>query len=49
MTWAGGASIFMVDDNFIGNKRNVKLMLKALAPLDESDRAIPLPFLLRPR
>ncbi|KPQ36168.1 MAG: Fe-S oxidoreductase [Phormidesmis priestleyi Ana] len=25
-------SIFMVDDNFIGNKRNVKLMLKALAP-----------------
>jgi radical SAM superfamily enzyme YgiQ (UPF0313 family) len=23
-------SIFMVDDNFIGNKRNVKLMLKAL-------------------
>ncbi|MDY6937495.1 MAG: B12-binding domain-containing radical SAM protein [Cyanobacteriota bacterium] len=25
-------SIFMVDDNFIGNKRNVKLMLKALVP-----------------
>ncbi|MEL7227155.1 MAG: radical SAM protein, partial [Cyanobacteria bacterium J06576_12] len=25
-------SIFMVDDNFIGNKRNVKLMLKELAP-----------------
>ncbi|HHP7243973.1 MAG TPA: B12-binding domain-containing radical SAM protein, partial [Elainellaceae cyanobacterium] len=25
-------SIFMVDDNFIGNKRNVKLMLKELIP-----------------
>jgi radical SAM superfamily enzyme YgiQ (UPF0313 family) len=25
-------SIFMVDDNFIGNKRNVKLFLKALKP-----------------
>ncbi len=25
-------SIFMVDDNFIGNKRNVKLMLKTLSP-----------------
>ncbi|AKG23939.1 B12-binding domain-containing radical SAM protein [Calothrix sp. 336/3] len=25
-------SIFMVDDNFIGNKRNVKLFLKALQP-----------------
>ena len=25
-------SIFMVDDNFIGNKRNVKLLLKALLP-----------------
>jgi radical SAM superfamily enzyme YgiQ (UPF0313 family) len=25
-------SIFMVDDNFIGNKRNVKLLLKALKP-----------------
>ncbi len=25
-------SIFMVDDNFIGNKRNVKLFLKALLP-----------------
>lgn len=25
-------SIFMVDDNFIGNKRNVKLLLKELAP-----------------
>jgi radical SAM superfamily enzyme YgiQ (UPF0313 family) len=25
-------SIFMVDDNFIGNKRNVKLLLKALQP-----------------
>ncbi|MGB3790852.1 MAG: B12-binding domain-containing radical SAM protein [Phormidesmis sp.] len=25
-------SIFMVDDNFIGNKRNVKLMLQALVP-----------------
>ncbi|NEO29650.1 MAG: DUF4070 domain-containing protein [Symploca sp. SIO3C6] len=25
-------SIFMVDDNFIGNKRNVKLLLRELAP-----------------
>jgi radical SAM superfamily enzyme YgiQ (UPF0313 family) len=25
-------SLFMVDDNFIGNKRNVKLLLKALKP-----------------
>ncbi|MCM1983345.1 B12-binding domain-containing radical SAM protein [Lyngbya confervoides] len=25
-------SIFLVDDNFIGNKRNVKLMLRALKP-----------------
>lgn len=25
-------SIFMVDDNFIGNKRNVKLLLKAMKP-----------------
>jgi radical SAM superfamily enzyme YgiQ (UPF0313 family) len=25
-------SIFMVDDNFIGNKRNVKLLLRQLAP-----------------
>jgi radical SAM superfamily enzyme YgiQ (UPF0313 family) len=25
-------SIFMVDDNFIGNKRNVKLLLKAMQP-----------------
>ena len=25
-------TIFMVDDNFIGNKRNVKLLLKELAP-----------------
>ncbi|WP_088241886.1 B12-binding domain-containing radical SAM protein, partial [Calothrix rhizosoleniae] len=28
--WRGG--IFMVDDNFIGNKRNVKLLLRELAP-----------------
>jgi radical SAM superfamily enzyme YgiQ (UPF0313 family) len=28
--WKG--TIFMVDDNFIGNKRNVKLLLKALIP-----------------
>jgi radical SAM superfamily enzyme YgiQ (UPF0313 family) len=25
-------SVFMVDDNFIGNKRNVKLLLKAMKP-----------------
>ncbi len=29
-------SIFMVDDNFIGNKRNVKLLLKELKPWMES-------------
>jgi radical SAM superfamily enzyme YgiQ (UPF0313 family) len=28
--WRG--TLFIVDDNFIGNKRNVKLMLKALIP-----------------
>jgi len=25
-------SVFMVDDNFIGNKRNVQLLLRELAP-----------------
>ena len=31
-------SIFMVDDNFIGNKRNVKLLLKAMQPwMEEHD------------
>jgi len=25
-------SVFMVDDNFIGNKRNVKLLLRELGP-----------------
>jgi len=29
-------SIFMVDDNFIGNKRNVKLLLKAMKPWMET-------------
>lgn len=29
-------SIFMVDDNFIGNKRNVKLLLKAMKPWMEA-------------
>ncbi|MGF1566881.1 MAG: B12-binding domain-containing radical SAM protein [Nodosilinea sp.] len=29
-------SIFMVDDNFIGNKRNVKLLLKAMQPWMEA-------------
>jgi len=29
-------SIFMVDDNFIGNKRNVRLLLKALKPWMEA-------------
>ncbi len=28
--WRGG--VFVVDDNFIGNKRNVKLLLRELAP-----------------
>ncbi len=31
-------SIFVVDDNFIGNKRNVKLLLKALKPWLEERR-----------
>jgi len=36
-------SIFMVDDNFIGNKRNVKLLLKDLMPWME-DRGYPFSF-----
>ncbi|MEO0947754.1 MAG: B12-binding domain-containing radical SAM protein [Cyanobacteria bacterium J06641_5] len=36
-------SIFMVDDNFIGNKRNVKLLLKDLIPWME-DRGYPFSF-----
>lgn len=36
-------SIFMVDDNFIGNKRNVKLLLKALKPWME-ERNYPFSF-----
>ncbi|MEM8719143.1 MAG: B12-binding domain-containing radical SAM protein [Cyanobacteria bacterium P01_G01_bin.39] len=32
--WRG--SIFMVDDNFIGNKRNVKLLLRKLVPWMQS-------------
>ncbi|MBW4618367.1 MAG: B12-binding domain-containing radical SAM protein [Cyanosarcina radialis HA8281-LM2] len=36
-------SIFMVDDNFIGNKRNVKLLLKELKPWME-ERGYPFSF-----
>ncbi|MDS3860658.1 DUF4070 domain-containing protein [Thermosynechococcaceae cyanobacterium BACA0444] len=36
-------SIFVVDDNFIGNKRNVKLLLKALKPW-LAERAYPFSF-----
>lgn len=36
-------SIFMVDDNFIGNKRNVKLLLKSLQPWME-DHNYPFSF-----
>ncbi len=36
-------TIFMVDDNFIGNKRNVKLLLKALLPWMQ-DRGYPFTF-----
>ncbi len=36
-------SIFMVDDNFIGNKRNVKLLLKAMKPWME-ERNYPFSF-----
>jgi radical SAM superfamily enzyme YgiQ (UPF0313 family) len=32
--WRG--TIFMVDDNFIGNQRNVKLLLKALVPWQQT-------------
>jgi radical SAM superfamily enzyme YgiQ (UPF0313 family) len=39
--WRGG--IFMVDDNFIGNKRNVKLLLKELATWQEQ-RGYPFRF-----
>jgi len=39
--WRRG--IFMVDDNFIGNKRNVKLLLKALIPWME-ERGYPFSF-----
>ena len=36
-------SIFMVDDNFIGNKRNVKILLRELAPWME-ERGYPFTF-----
>lgn len=36
-------TIFMVDDNFIGNKRNVKLLLKALEPWME-EKGYPFSF-----
>jgi len=36
-------SIFLVDDNFIGNKRNVKLLLKALVPWME-EKGFPFPL-----
>ena len=36
-------SIFMVDDNFIGNKRNVKLLLQAMKPWME-DHGYPFSF-----
>jgi radical SAM superfamily enzyme YgiQ (UPF0313 family) len=36
-------SIFMVDDNFIGNQRNVKLLLKAMIPWME-ERGYPFRF-----
>lgn len=36
-------SIFMVDDNFIGNKRNVKLLLRELGPW-MADRGYPFRF-----
>lgn len=36
-------SIFMVDDNFIGNKRNVKLLLQELAPWME-EKGYPFTF-----
>ncbi|MFM7325305.1 MAG: B12-binding domain-containing radical SAM protein, partial [Nodosilinea sp.] len=36
-------SIFMVDDNFIGNKRNVKLLLQAMKPWME-ERGYPFSF-----
>lgn len=36
-------SIFVVDDNFIGNKRNAKLMLKELAPW-MAERSYPFSF-----
>ncbi|WP_072620073.1 B12-binding domain-containing radical SAM protein [Spirulina major] len=39
--WRRG--IFMVDDNFIGNKRNVKLLLKAMIPWME-ERGYPFSF-----
>ncbi|MGB0564721.1 MAG: B12-binding domain-containing radical SAM protein, partial [Spirulinaceae cyanobacterium] len=39
--WRRG--VFMVDDNFIGNKRNVKLLLKAMIPWME-ERGYPFSF-----
>ncbi|MEC4853758.1 MAG: B12-binding domain-containing radical SAM protein [Jaaginema sp. PMC 1079.18] len=36
-------SVFLVDDNFIGNKRNVKLLLKALIPWME-EKGYPFTF-----
>jgi len=41
-------SVFMVDDNFIGNKRNVKLLLRELGPWMAA-HAYPFRSRLKPR